>query len=71
MSINYRTKVECAGLCLSREFCFGFQWIPPNQENDFFSCQLLKRQTLCKNERKPSIEIYIGENENVPACGRC
>ena len=65
----YRTKVECAGLCLSIEACFGFQW-SRSKENDLYSCKVFKRQELCKWNEEPSTVIYVGQNENIANCSK-
>ena len=65
----FRTKVECAGLCLSLKACYGFQW-SRSKENDLYACKVFKRQELCKWNKESSIEIYVGENEKIAKCGK-
>ena len=57
-----RTKVECAGLCLSKESCHAFQWIPQN------ICKLLKIDGICLETDNNPIEIYADANIDIPSC---
>ena len=58
-----RTKVECAGLCLSINDCSAFQFITGP-----FSCYLYKKDGACQLGDADLIELYVEENMELPPC---
>ena len=59
---NYhRTKVECAGLCLSFRKCFAFNWSETGK-----ACNLIKKQDG-PDEDLPNM-VYVGINDVIKAC---
>ena len=67
--------MECAGLCLSKESCHAFRWIPQIDFSDAEDniCRLLKIDDICLTmDYNPMdfnpIEIYADANENIPSC---
>ena len=63
-----RTKVECAGFCLSLQTCHAFCWIGSNEKQANNLCLVLEKDSLCLTSDNNSIEIYIDSNENFPDC---
>ena len=65
-----RTKVECAGLCLSIENCHAFYWIAAGE----FSlaganfCRLFKIDGICLTTDYDPVEIYSDANIDIPSC---
>lgn len=41
---HYRSKVECAGLCLSLSECFAFEGFETTNDK---TCNLIKEQDIC------------------------
>ena len=67
---NGRTKVECAGLCLSIEDCHAFNWISSadfNLAGDNM-CRLLEIDEICLTTDYDPIEIYADANIVIPSC---
>ena len=65
----HRTKVECAGLCLSMPDCVAFQWIGSSDEQPNNICRTLDKEKLCFTiESDKSVEIYASSNENFSLC---
>ena len=62
-----RTKVECAGLCLSLPNCFAFQWLTLDKVKAQYSCLLLKEGGMCKG-KESSVEIYADGAGRIPFC---
>ena len=65
-----RTKVECAGLCLSIENCHAFNWISAanfNLAGDDI-CRLLKIDGICLTTDYDPIEIYVDAKIDIPSC---
>ena len=63
----FRTKVECAGLCLSYGIdCFAFQFTGEYSKS---VCKLISKDEICSHG-KGNIheEVYIGQNEVIPSC---
>ena len=65
-----RTKVECAGLCLSKESCHAFHW---TQQTDVTTvrdnvCKLLKIDEICLETNNNPIEIYADADIDIPSC---
>ena len=59
-----RTKVECAGLCLSTENCNSFYW-----EESYTRCQMLQKGELCMDQQNiHSVVIYAKINDLPPPC---
>ena len=63
-----RTKVECAGFCLSLQTCHAFRWIGSNEQQPNNICQRLDKDSLCLTSDNSPIEIYVDSNENFPDC---
>ena len=62
--IYNRTKVECAGLCLSTTDCHGFEWI-----NSGLSCRMMLQSGLClDNQKKKPVSIYVDQDNMPPIC---
>ena len=68
-----RTKVECAGLCLSMmsNGCYGFQWMK-QKVGDRYVCKLFKKtEDLCSDSGSDDqIEVYIAGDHVIPTCGK-
>ena len=65
-----RTKVECAGLCLSIETCHAFNWIASadfNLAGDNI-CRLLKIDGICLTTDYDPIEIYVDASIDILSC---
>ena len=64
--LHNRTKVECAGLCLTFDVCYAFGF-EINNEHDF-SCKLYKKQGVCQTNDDPFQEIYASFQDPPPNC---
>ena len=62
----YRTKVECAGLCLSEENCHVFKFVKGEKDNYF--CTLYDKEGTCIIDDSKSIETYADQNTIPPYC---
>ena len=54
----YRTRVECAGFCLSKEDCFAFQFDDPKRK-----CTLLQENGICTAYKDSETFIYAKNDE--------
>ena len=61
-----RTKVECAGLCLTFDVCYAFGFEINNGHD--FSCKLYEKQGVCQTKGKPFQEIYASLQDPPPNC---
>ena len=59
-----RTKVECAGLCLSIETCHAFDF----NRAGYNICRLLKIDGICLTTDYDPVEIYADANIDIPSC---
>ena len=57
-----RTKVECAGLCLSMKNCNSFYW-----REAYTSCQILAKGDLCMSDMD-SVVVYTKIDNLPPSC---
>ena len=55
--LYYRTKVECAGFCLSREDCFAFRF-----DDRKFKCTLLQENGICTAYKDDETFIYAKDD---------
>ena len=62
---NYRTKVECAGSCLSFYECFAFEWLETNEGK---KCNLIQEQDVCIDSNMGLRTIYVGTNDKIKKC---
>ena len=68
-SLHYRTKVECAAMCLSENRCFSFRFDESSPK-----CRLMEKEGLCIN--RPTYtgpiytDVYVDDSEptTFPAC---
>ena len=61
-----RTKVECAGLCLTFDVCYAFGFKMNNEQD--FSCKLYKKHGVCQTKHEPFEEIYASLGDPPPNC---
>ena len=61
-----RTKVECAGLCLTFDVCYAFGFEINNEQH--FSCKLYEKQGVCQTNEEPFQEIYASFQDPPPNC---
>ena len=67
--LHYRTKVECAAMCLSEIRCFSFRF-----DESSSRCTLMEKEGLCMN--RPTYtgtiytDVYVDDSEptTFPAC---
>ena len=71
MFIISRTKVECAGLCLSMmsNGCYGFQWVNLQTGRDKYACKLFKQTKELCSDSDDQIEVYVAGEDAIPKCG--
>ena len=63
-----RTKVECAGLCLSIKGCHAFRWIPSSSGTKENICRILENNELCITVNLSPIDIYVDASIDIPSC---
>ena len=61
-----RTKVECAGLCLTFDVCYAFRFVIINEHD--FNCKLYEKQGVCQTKDEPFQEIYASFQDPPPNC---
>ena len=61
ISSKNRTKVECAGLCLSMEDCNSFYW-----DETSTSCQVLTKDKLCLDHQNISPVVVYAKIDDMP-----
>ena len=64
-----RTKVECAGLCLSVEECHAFEFKESNSK-DGFNCTLYKEEGICEDRFSDLglVEVYVDHSKVLANC---
>ena len=68
LNFFYRTKVECAGLCLSVEECHAFEFKESNSKNGF-NCILYKEDGICEDRFSDlSVEVYVDQSKVLGDC---
>ena len=61
-----RTKVECAGLCLTFDACYAFRFEISNEHD--ITCTLYKKGGVCQTNERPVEEIYASFQDPPPNC---
>ena len=61
-----RTKVECAGLCLTFDACYAFRFEISNEHD--ITCTLYEKEGVCQTNERPVEEIYAIFQDPPPKC---